>query len=200
MSTKVAALPPGPTPAAAPPPNLPRRPGPADAADSSAGGGVGAAGGSGASFTAPARAQQELMVEVPVIGAKLDSRQFEILMDVIQNIFMAPMPQVRKGDLGGCGGDLVSMLTCVSTKTPTDSNHQHLIHPQPHHSTTQTRSPPPSAGCGWPPTAPRRRTTTGTSSLPWRRSSRCGSASARCSTRSSRCELRCRTGCRRSSR
>jgi hypothetical protein len=43
------------------------------------------------------RAQQELNIEVPEIEAQLDSRQFEILVDVIQNIFMAPMPQVRGG-------------------------------------------------------------------------------------------------------
>ena len=41
------------------------------------------------------RAQQELNIEVPEIEAQLDSRQFEILVDVIQNIFMAPIPQVR---------------------------------------------------------------------------------------------------------
>jgi hypothetical protein len=39
-------------------------------------------------------AAQELRLHVPTIGARLDSRQFEVLMDVIQNIAMAPLPTV----------------------------------------------------------------------------------------------------------
>eukprot|EP00775_Hariotina_reticulata_P010874 gene10874-11028_t len=41
----------------------------------------------------PGPAAQELRLHVPTIGARLDSRQFEVLMDVIQNIAMAPLPQ-----------------------------------------------------------------------------------------------------------
>jgi hypothetical protein len=44
---------------------------------------------------APAgNAAQELRLHVPTIGARLDSRQFEVLMDVIENIAMAPLPTV----------------------------------------------------------------------------------------------------------
>jgi hypothetical protein len=39
-------------------------------------------------------AAQELRLHVPHIVARLDSRQFEVLVDVIQNIAMAPMPAV----------------------------------------------------------------------------------------------------------
>lgn len=42
-----------------------------------------------------ASAAQELRLHVPAIGARLDSRQFEVLVDVIQNIAMAPLPTVR---------------------------------------------------------------------------------------------------------
>jgi hypothetical protein len=87
VSTKAAATaaPPGAPPPPPPAANRGRAP-PGDDAPPGGGG--------GGSFSAPARAQQELVVEVPTIGARLDSRQFEILMDVIQNTFMAPMPQV----------------------------------------------------------------------------------------------------------
>lgn len=40
-------------------------------------------------------AAQELRLHVPNIAARLDSRQFEVLMDVIQNIAAAPLPTVR---------------------------------------------------------------------------------------------------------
>jgi hypothetical protein len=50
---------------------------------------------SSSSGQAPGPAAQELRLHVPIIGARLDSRQFEVLMDVIQNIAMAPLPQVR---------------------------------------------------------------------------------------------------------
>jgi hypothetical protein len=43
-----------------------------------------------------ASAAQELRLHVPAIGARLDSRQFEVLVDVIQNIAMAPLPTVRR--------------------------------------------------------------------------------------------------------
>jgi hypothetical protein len=46
-----------------------------------------------------ASAAQELRLHVPAIGARLDSRQFEVLVDVIQNIAMAPLPTVRKKSL-----------------------------------------------------------------------------------------------------
>jgi hypothetical protein len=41
-----------------------------------------------------ASAAQDLRLHVPAIGARLDSRQFEVLVDVIQNIAMAPLPTV----------------------------------------------------------------------------------------------------------
>jgi hypothetical protein len=46
-----------------------------------------------------ASAAQELRLHVPAIGARLDSRQFEVLVDVIQNIAMAPLPTVRNNGL-----------------------------------------------------------------------------------------------------
>lgn len=55
-------------------------------------GGVGQPGGS--SSTPAGNAAQELRLHVPTIGARLDSRQFEVLVDVIQNIAMAPVPTV----------------------------------------------------------------------------------------------------------
>jgi hypothetical protein len=67
------------------------------------------------------RAQQELSIEVPEIGARLDSRQFEILVDVVQNTFMAPLPQVGPGAaifvfLGGGGrvNQSVCRIVCPS--------------------------------------------------------------------------------------
>lgn len=41
------------------------------------------------------RASQELVVHVPAIKGCLDSAQFAMLIDVINDIFMAPLPQVR---------------------------------------------------------------------------------------------------------
>lgn len=55
----------------------------------------GSTGGMQAGAVVPAgNAAQELRLHVPTIGARLDSRQFEVLMDVIQNIAMAPLPTV----------------------------------------------------------------------------------------------------------
>jgi len=63
------------------------------------GGGNGSTGGIQAAVPA-GNAAQELRLHVPAIGARLDSRQFEVLMDVIQNIAMAPLPAVgRSGEL-----------------------------------------------------------------------------------------------------
>lgn len=46
-------------------------------------------------------AAQELRLHVPTIGARLDSRQFEVLVDVIQNIAMAPLPMVSDNESAG---------------------------------------------------------------------------------------------------
>jgi hypothetical protein len=45
------------------------------------------------------RAQQELTLEVPEVEGVLDSREFDILVDVLQNVCGGALPQV-----GGCGG------------------------------------------------------------------------------------------------
>ncbi|WIA10179.1 hypothetical protein OEZ85_010383 [Tetradesmus obliquus] len=49
-----------------------------------------------------ASAAQELRLHVPAIGARLDSRQFEVLVDVIQNIAMAPLPTFPASVRGMC--------------------------------------------------------------------------------------------------
>jgi hypothetical protein len=77
----------------------------------------GTAGGSmgGMQAAVPAgSAAQELRLHVPTIGARLDSRQFEVLMDVIQNIAMAPLPTVRAAGSHGQSPPTVCSLKCLA--------------------------------------------------------------------------------------
>ncbi len=75
------------------------------------------------------RAQQELTLEVPEVEGVLDSREFDILVDVLQSVCGGPLPQV--GALGaGCAGGwqswcrLNSMLTHAKLTASTFPNKQ----------------------------------------------------------------------------
>ena len=50
------------------------------------------------------RAQQELTLEVPEVEGVLDSREFDILVDVLQSMCGGPLPQVGTRGAGCAGG------------------------------------------------------------------------------------------------
>lgn len=66
----------------------------------------------------PLRAQSELSVEVPYINAHLDSRQFEILMDIVQSLLASPPPEVRPAPSADAHSQAGMNLTTPPTARP----------------------------------------------------------------------------------
>jgi hypothetical protein len=118
---------------------------------------------------------------VPTIGARLDSRQFEVLVDVIQNIAMAPLPMVRGGESpdAGCTRSLPSAAllaaSCLGSLCLVSLTPRALLRAR---ACVLRSSRWRCAPCGSTRTASARTTTTRMCSTRWRRCSRCASASA----------------------